>query len=40
MDGVLVSSIDSVERCWSQWAVMYGVDPDYALSITHGRPGH
>jgi sugar-phosphatase len=37
MDGVLVSSIESVKRCWTQWAVMYGVDPAYALSITHGR---
>jgi sugar-phosphatase len=37
MDGVLVSSIDSVERCWAQWADMYGVDREYALRITHGR---
>ena len=37
MDGVLVSSIGSVERCWARWAVMYGVDPAYALKITHGR---
>ena len=37
MDGVLVSSIDSVNRCWAQWADMYGVDREYALRITHGR---
>jgi sugar-phosphatase len=37
MDGVLVSSIASVERCWTQWAIQYGVDPVWALSITHGR---
>ena len=27
MDGVLISSIGSVERCWRRWAKMYGV-PD------------
>jgi sugar-phosphatase len=37
MDGVLVNSIDSVNRCWAQWADMYGVDREHALSITHGR---
>jgi sugar-phosphatase len=37
MDGVLVSSIGSVERCWRRWALHYGVDVDYALAIVHGR---
>jgi len=37
MDGILISSIDSVERSWTKWAQMRGVDPEYALSITHGR---
>jgi sugar-phosphatase len=37
MDGVLVSSLSSVERCWAQWADIYGVDREYALRITHGR---
>ena len=37
MDGVLISSLGSVERCWTRWAEMRGVDPAYALSIIHGR---
>ena len=37
MDGVLVSSIGSVERCWARWADHYGVDSERALTITHGR---
>jgi sugar-phosphatase len=37
MDGILISSIGSVERSWTKWALMRGVDPAYALSITHGR---
>lgn len=37
MDGILISSIGSVERTWKKWAGMRGVDPDYALSVVHGR---
>lgn len=37
MDGILISSIGSVERSWTKWAEMRGVDPAYALSIAHGR---
>ena len=37
MDGVLISSIGSVERCWARWADHYGVDREQALRITHGR---
>jgi sugar-phosphatase len=37
MDGVLISSLGSVERSWTRWAEMRGVDPAYALSIIHGR---
>lgn len=37
MDGVLISSIGSVERCWGRWADHYGVDRALALRITHGR---
>ena len=37
MDGILISSIGSVERSWTKWALMRGVDPAYALSIAHGR---
>ena len=36
MDGVLVSSLGSVERSWTKWAEMRGVDPDLALRTTHG----
>ncbi|MHB1701542.1 MAG: HAD-IA family hydrolase [Acidobacteriaceae bacterium] len=37
MDGVLISSIGSVERCWARWADHYRVDRERALTITHGR---
>ena len=37
MDGILISSLGSVERSWTTWANMRGVDPAYALSIIHGR---
>jgi len=37
MDGVLISSIGSVNRCWTLWAKHYNVDVDWALTITHGR---
>ncbi len=37
MDGILISSIGSVERSWTRWARMRGVDPDYVLSVIHGR---
>lgn len=37
MDGILVSSIGSVERSWSKWAEMRGVDPVLTLEIAHGR---
>jgi len=37
MDGILISSIGSVERSWTKWAEMRGVDPEYALSVIHGR---
>src|SRR5271165_1134364 len=36
MDGILISSLGSVERSWTKWAVMRGVDPVYACSIAHG----
>jgi sugar-phosphatase len=36
MDGVLISSLGSVERSWTRWAEMRGIDPAYALSIVHG----
>ncbi len=37
MDGILISSLGSVERSWTKWALMRGVDPAYAISIVHGR---
>jgi sugar-phosphatase len=37
MDGILISSIGSVERSWTKWAEMRGVDPVYACKIAHGR---
>jgi sugar-phosphatase len=36
MDGILISSIGSVERSWTKWANMRGVDPEYACKIAHG----
>jgi sugar-phosphatase len=37
MDGILISSIGSVERSWTKWATMRGVDPVYACRLAHGR---
>jgi len=37
MDGILISSVRSVERSWTKWANMRGVDPAYALGVIHGR---
>ena len=37
MDGILISSLGSVERSWTKWAEMRDVDPAYALSVIHGR---
>jgi sugar-phosphatase len=37
MDGILISSIGSVERSWTRWSLMRGVDPAYAISVIHGR---
>jgi mannitol-1-/sugar-/sorbitol-6-phosphatase len=37
MDGVLVSSIGSVERTWEKWALARGIDPALAISMAHGR---
>jgi len=36
MDGILISSLGSVERSWSKWASMRGVDPEYACRVAHG----
>jgi mannitol-1-/sugar-/sorbitol-6-phosphatase len=37
MDGILISSLGSVERSWTKWANLRGIDPEYAMSIVHGR---
>jgi sugar-phosphatase len=37
MDGILVSSLGSVERSWSNWAKSRGIDPALACEIAHGR---
>lgn len=36
MDGILISSLGSVERSWTRWAQMRGIDPAHALSVAHG----
>jgi len=36
MDGVLVSSLGSVERSWQRWAEEHGVDPALAVRTAHG----
>ncbi len=37
LDGVLVSSIASVERNWRAWALMHDLDPQAVLAAIHGR---
>lgn len=37
MDGILISSLGSVERSWTKWANLRDVDPAYAISVIHGR---
>lgn len=36
MDGILISSLGSVERSWTKWANMRGIDPAYACRMAHG----
>ncbi len=36
MDGVLVSSIGSVVRCWRRWAAHYGVPNADKVEVVHG----
>ena len=36
MDGVLISSIGSVNRCWRRWAAHYGVPDAENYTIPHG----
>ena len=37
MDGVLVSSLGSVERSWTTWAKKHGMDIAEAIHTAHGR---
>ncbi|MFG2880923.1 HAD family hydrolase [Streptomyces sp. NPDC048297] len=38
-DGTLVSSLDSVERCWTRWAEEYGITAERFRGVAlHGRP--
>ena len=37
MDGVLISSIGSVERCWRRWAKIYNVPGADTYEVPHGR---
>jgi sugar-phosphatase len=36
MDGVLISSIGSVRRCWRRWAAIYGVPNADTYEVPHG----
>ncbi|WP_263383759.1 HAD-IA family hydrolase [Granulicella arctica] len=36
MDGVLISSIGSVNRCWKRWAAMYDIPDAENFVIPHG----
>lgn len=36
MDGVLISSIGSVVRCWKQWAKIYGIPDAENFEVPHG----
>lgn len=39
MDGTLISSMESVTRCWTQWAHEFGVTAaEFARFALHGRP--
>ncbi|MFJ6798698.1 HAD-IA family hydrolase [Streptomyces sp. NPDC091268] len=40
MDGTIVNSDAAVERCWRDWAVSHGLDPEEALKVVHGRQGY
>lgn len=37
MDGVLMSSLGSVERSWHKYALSRDLDPQHAIKIAHGR---
>jgi mannitol-1-/sugar-/sorbitol-6-phosphatase len=37
MDGILISSLGSVERSWTKYAQLRGIDRELAISLAHGR---
>jgi mannitol-1-/sugar-/sorbitol-6-phosphatase len=37
MDGILVSSLGSVERSWAKWGGLHGIDTALAIQAAHGR---
>lgn len=37
MDGILISSLGSVDRSWTKFAQLRGIDPELAISLAHGR---
>ena len=37
LDGTLVNSLPAVDRAWRQWAIEFGLDPDYVVPRIHGR---
>ena len=36
MDGILISSLGSVERSWTKYALMRGLDPESTIEMAHG----
>jgi mannitol-1-/sugar-/sorbitol-6-phosphatase len=38
LDGVLVDSTPAVARCWTQWSIKHGFDPETVVRQAHGRP--
>lgn len=38
LDGVLISSLGSVVRCWRQWAAIYGIPDAENFELPHGVP--
>ena len=37
MDGVLISSTGSDERCWARWARLRGLEQTFSIKAAHGR---
>jgi mannitol-1-/sugar-/sorbitol-6-phosphatase len=37
LDGVLVDSVEVVERTWRRWAARHGLDPERVIQAAHGR---